>query len=182
MKPSLRQTAHSQLTPGTGVSCRGQCSIADFNSAPRTNSMHGEVPAPKGRNIGIQKLLLVQQLWERRMYRCLLAAIVSDPWQTRTDFGDNRRIQAELSRIGFKISARTAAKYMQPKCRRGLPTTWRSFLRQNGPKDLGVRLLLRPDGHVSNGVGVFRYQYTSASSSRAGHVLSDRRVDSTTDY
>src|SRR5215467_2053204 len=43
-----------------------------------------------------------------------------------------RRIQAELSRLGFKVSARTVAKYMQPTRRRGPSSTWRSFLRQSG--------------------------------------------------
>ena len=43
-----------------------------------------------------------------------------------------RRIQAELSRLGFKVSARTVAKYMQLISRRGPSSTRRSFLRQNG--------------------------------------------------
>src|SRR5262245_14491460 len=46
--------------------------------------------------------------------------------------------------------------------------------------DLGVRLLLRPDDHVSNAVRVFRDPARQpASSSRAGHALSNRRVDGT---
>ena len=43
-----------------------------------------------------------------------------------------RRIPAELARLGFKVSARTLAKYMQRTHRRGPSTTWRSFLRQHG--------------------------------------------------
>jgi len=43
-----------------------------------------------------------------------------------------RRIQAELARLGFKVSARTVAKYMQRTHRRGPSATWRSFLRQHG--------------------------------------------------
>ena len=43
-----------------------------------------------------------------------------------------RRIQAELARLGFKVSARTVAKYMQRNHYRGPSTTWRSFLRQHG--------------------------------------------------
>ena len=42
-----------------------------------------------------------------------------------------RRIQAELARLGFKVSARTVAKYMQRTHRRGLSSRWRSFLRQH---------------------------------------------------
>src|SRR5499433_368144 len=43
-----------------------------------------------------------------------------------------RRIQSELARLGFKVSARTVARYMQRTHRRGPSTTWRSFLRQHG--------------------------------------------------
>jgi hypothetical protein len=43
-----------------------------------------------------------------------------------------RRIQAELARLGFKVSARTVAKYMQRTHRRGPSFRWRSFLRQHG--------------------------------------------------
>jgi len=42
-----------------------------------------------------------------------------------------RRIQAELARLGFKVSARTIAKYMHPIHRRGPSSRWRSFLRQH---------------------------------------------------
>jgi putative transposase len=42
-----------------------------------------------------------------------------------------RRIQAELARLGFKVSARTVAKYMhRPNTRRPSPT-WRPFLKQH---------------------------------------------------
>jgi len=40
-----------------------------------------------------------------------------------------RRIQAEVARLGFKVSARTVAKYMQRTHRRGPSSRWRSFLR-----------------------------------------------------
>jgi hypothetical protein len=39
-----------------------------------------------------------------------------------------RRIQAELARLGFKVSARTIAKYMHPTHRRGPSSHWRPFL------------------------------------------------------
>jgi len=42
-----------------------------------------------------------------------------------------RRIQAELARLGFKVSARTIAKYMHLGHRRGPSSRWRSFLRQH---------------------------------------------------
>src|SRR5262249_9984720 len=43
-----------------------------------------------------------------------------------------RRIEAELARVGFQVSARTVAKYMQRTHRRGPSCRWRSFLRQHG--------------------------------------------------
>ena len=42
-----------------------------------------------------------------------------------------RRIQAELARLGFKVSARTVAKYMHRGRHRGPSSRWRSFLRQH---------------------------------------------------
>jgi HTH-like domain len=42
-----------------------------------------------------------------------------------------RRIQAELTRLGFKVSARTVAKYMHREHYRGPSSRWRSFLRQH---------------------------------------------------
>jgi hypothetical protein len=42
-----------------------------------------------------------------------------------------RRIQAELARLGFKVSARTVAKYMHRTHYRGPSSRWRSFLTQH---------------------------------------------------
>jgi hypothetical protein len=42
-----------------------------------------------------------------------------------------RRIQAELARLGFKVSARTVAKYMHRTQYRGPSSRWRSFLTQH---------------------------------------------------
>ena len=41
-----------------------------------------------------------------------------------------RRIRAELARLGFKVSARTVAKYMHRAHYRGPSSRWRSFLRE----------------------------------------------------
>ena len=49
----------------------------------------------------------------------------------RMTMENRRRIQAELARLGFKVSARTVAKYMRRTHRRGPSTAWRSFLRQH---------------------------------------------------
>ena len=42
-----------------------------------------------------------------------------------------RRIQGELARLGFKVSARTVAKYICRAHRRGPSSRWRSFLSQH---------------------------------------------------
>ena len=42
-----------------------------------------------------------------------------------------RRIQAELARLGFTVSARTVAKYMRRAHVRGPSSSWRSFLRRH---------------------------------------------------
>jgi transposase InsO family protein len=39
-----------------------------------------------------------------------------------------KRIQAELARLGFQVSARTVAKYMRVRCSRGPTGKWREFL------------------------------------------------------
>jgi len=43
-----------------------------------------------------------------------------------------RRIQDELARLGFTVSARTVAKYMRWARLRGPSPSWRSFLRRHG--------------------------------------------------
>src|SRR5262245_8344822 len=93
-----------------------------------------------------------------------------------------RRIQAELARLWFKVSARTVAKYMQRTHRRGPSTTWCSFLRQNGIGDLGVRLLLRPNDHVQTAVRVFRDPSRQPASYPCScDAASDRLVDGAAD-
>ena len=87
-----------------------------------------------------------------------------------------RRIQAELARLGFKVSARTVAKYMQRTHRRGPSTTWRSFLRQHWSQ-ICVGLLLRPHDHVQNAVRVLRDRSRPpANSPRARDAESHRLV------
>src|SRR5215467_7463119 len=39
----------------------------------------------------------------------------------------SKRIQAELARLGFKVSARTVAKYMRPHRNRGPSPGWRKI-------------------------------------------------------
>ena len=42
-----------------------------------------------------------------------------------------RRIQAELTRLGFNVSARTVAKYMRRPRDRGPSPGWRTFIKQH---------------------------------------------------
>jgi hypothetical protein len=92
-----------------------------------------------------------------------------------------RRIQAELARLGFKVSARTVAKYMHRGHPRGPSSRWWSFLRQS-VSCLGVRFLLRPNHDVSNTIRVLRDPSRQpASSPRACDGASDCRVDGTAD-
>jgi putative transposase len=44
-----------------------------------------------------------------------------------------KRIQAELARLGLKVSARTVAKYVRPHRNRGPSPRWRTFLKQHTP-------------------------------------------------
>ena len=44
-----------------------------------------------------------------------------------------KRIQAELARLGFKVSARTVAKYMRARNNRGPSPGWREFLKRHAP-------------------------------------------------
>jgi hypothetical protein len=62
-----------------------------------------------------------------------VTAVINYVWlQTEQQDPRQRRIQAELAQLRFKVSARTVAKYLQRTHRRGPSTTWRSFLRQHG--------------------------------------------------
>jgi hypothetical protein len=42
-----------------------------------------------------------------------------------------KRIQAELARLGFEVSARTVAKYMRTRHSRGPSPGWREFLKRH---------------------------------------------------
>jgi transposase InsO family protein len=44
-----------------------------------------------------------------------------------------KRIQAELARLGFTVSARTVAKYMNSRHSRGPSSGWRKFLKRHEP-------------------------------------------------
>ena len=46
-------------------------------------------------------------------------------------FWGQRRIQAELARLGFKVSARTIAKYMRRPYGRKPSPSWRQFLKRH---------------------------------------------------
>jgi hypothetical protein len=60
-----------------------------------------------------------------------------------------KRIQAELARLGFAVSARTArtartvAKYMNSRHNRSPSPGWRQFLKRYDSKHLGIDFLTR---------------------------------------
>ena len=49
------------------------------------------------------------------------------------DVGGRLRPQAELARLGFRVSARTVAKYMRARPNRGPSPGWREFLKRQAP-------------------------------------------------
>jgi hypothetical protein len=67
-------------------------------------------------------------------------------WMTAENgLWDQRRIEAELARLRFTVSARTVAKYMNSRHSRGPSSGWRNFPKQH----MGLRFLLRPNNPVS---------------------------------
>jgi putative transposase len=54
-----------------------------------------------------------------------------------------KRIHAELVRLGFQVSARTAAKYMRV-CGSRAPGTWREFLTRHAPDILACDFFCVP--------------------------------------
>ena len=79
-----------------------------------------------------------------------------------------RRIQAELARLGFKVSARTVAKYMhRPNNRRPSPSWRRLLLRRTDTLSHAIRVLCYPSRQPSN-------------SPYPRDTVSDRRVDGAT--
>src|SRR5262245_34990775 len=86
-----------------------------------------------------------------------------------------RRIQAELARLGFKVSARTVAKYAQPTHRRG-PSHLAIVPEAARLGDLGVRLLLRPNDHVQTALLVLRDRARQPASSPRGRDAESHRL------
>jgi transposase InsO family protein len=52
---------------------------------------------------------------------------------TENSLWGQKRIQAELARLGFKVSARTVAKYMRARDNRDPSPGWREFLKRHAP-------------------------------------------------
>jgi hypothetical protein len=62
-----------------------------------------------------------------------------------------------LAGLGFKICARTVAKYMRKRWNGQPSPHWRQFLGAARQGDLGLRCLHGPDGLVSRTLRVFRH-------------------------
>jgi putative transposase len=60
--------------------------------------------------------------------RALIRRMAAENW-----LWGQKRTQAELARLGFKVSARTVAKYMRSHRNRGPSPGWRKFLKQHAP-------------------------------------------------
>ena len=63
------------------------------------------------------------------LIRQMASSVVSRPTENR--LWGQKRIQAELARLGFEVSARTVAKYMRPGHNRWPSPGWREFLRRH---------------------------------------------------
>ena len=61
-----------------------------------------------------------------------------------------KRIQAELARLGFRVSARTVAKHMRARPNRGPSPGWREFLKRQVPDIWACDFFLCSNGFVPN--------------------------------
>jgi putative transposase len=95
-----------------------------------------------------------------------------------------KRIQAELARLGFKVSARTVAKYMRTaRHDRGPSVRWRTFLKLHASNIWGLRLLLRPDPSVRNASRLLRHPaHQPGSPPHRCHSPPDRRLARATKF
>jgi putative transposase len=86
-----------------------------------------------------------------------------------------KRIQAELARLGFRVSARTVAKYMRPRHSRGPSPGWREFLKRHESNIWACDFFcVRSPNPLRLFCGSARQQRNSA---RSGDAVSNRRVD-----
>jgi hypothetical protein len=93
-----------------------------------------------------------------------------------------RRIQAELARLGFRVSARSIAKYIRRPLDKEPSPGWRAFLKRHASTHLGLRLPLRADDLLSNSLRVLRRRSRQLGSSpRRDNAASDGGVGKPTD-
>jgi hypothetical protein len=96
------------------------------SSAPHREAGDGLEVAPTG-----LEGLLDEAGGRRRLAqepRALIRRMAAENW-----LWGQKRIQAKLARLGFKVSPRTVAKYMRPHRNRGPSRGWRKFLKQHAP-------------------------------------------------
>jgi putative transposase len=84
---------------------------------------------------GLGRLLVVAVTWQRgrsgrRPIAKQLQALIRRMTAENRLWGQ-KRIQAELARLGFAVSARTVAKYMNSRHSRGPSSGWRKFLKRH---------------------------------------------------
>jgi hypothetical protein len=84
-----------------------------------------------------------------------------------------KRIQAELARLGFEVSARTVAKSMSHRLNRGPSPGWREFLRRRKRSHKPICWTRRSNNLVPNSVRLFR----GPARQPRNYAISDRGVE-----
>jgi putative transposase len=130
---------------------RGWTAYWRWRSRPRTRG--GRPPLPRALRALIRRMAVENRLWGQR------------------------RVQAELARLGFPVSARTVAKYMR-RPYDGVPSpTWRKFLTRHA-KDIWACDFRCADGLLQDAVRLLRdAPRNSADPAGAGDPTSHRRLD-----
>ena len=102
------------------------------SSAPHREAGDGLEVAPTGlEGLLDEAVTSPSEAWCRPLpqeLRALIRRMAAENW-----LWGQKRIQAELARLGFKVSARTVAKYMRGYRNRGPSPGWRKFLKQHAP-------------------------------------------------
>ncbi len=88
-----------------------------------------------------------------REVRALIRRITSE-----NSLWGQRRIQAELARLGFRVCARAVAKYMRRPLDGQPSPGWRRCLAQHAQQNLGLRSVHRSDYLVPDAVCLLRYR------------------------
>ena len=78
----------------------------------------------------MSEIAAVNLRWRDRPHGSAIVSIFW-PYAAANRLWGQKRIQAELARLGFRVSARTVAKYMSRRDNRGPSPGWREFLKRH---------------------------------------------------